>query len=189
MSFTVKYIPSRMDENPKELQLSVGEFVTVNEIKSKIEEFLKPDKDPNDDWIEPFLTTVTNKQAIDLIVDERFVKALGIEKNGQEIVAYEREPLSQFDLKKTDDVMDFVLCELRMVQPRKSIMGLFSAIQPIGYSRLHLFRKEWTCRKLRIRIYELVRPLIKSVIQKRGSNVSSSSLDQEYNQMFLDSRG
>ena len=61
MSFTIKYIPVDMDEQPKEFQLSAGEFVTVNEIRQKVEEYLRPKKDPNNDWIEPFLTTVTNK--------------------------------------------------------------------------------------------------------------------------------
>ena len=55
--------------------MSVGEFVTVNEIRQKIEDHLKPTSDPNNDWIEPFLTTVTYKQAIDLITGDQFVKA------------------------------------------------------------------------------------------------------------------
>jgi len=33
MSFTIKYIPRNMEDQPKEFQLSVGEFVTVNELK------------------------------------------------------------------------------------------------------------------------------------------------------------
>lgn len=89
--------------------------MTVNEIRSKLEEYLKPEDEDNSDWIEPFLTTVTNKQAIDLITDERFLKIAGIEKQGMEIVAYEREPFSIFDLKKDDDCSDFHICEIRMV--------------------------------------------------------------------------
>jgi hypothetical protein len=112
-SFTIKYIPVNTDESPKEFQLSVGEFVTVNEIRQKIEEYLKPEDDP--DWIEPFLTTVTNKQSIDLIYEERFLRTQGFEKQGMEIVAYEREPFSIFDLKKDDDCSDFHICEIRMV--------------------------------------------------------------------------
>lgn len=142
--------------------MSVGEFVTVNEIRQKLEEYLKSENDP--DWIEPFLTTVTNKQSIDLIYEEKFLRTQGIDKQGMEIVAYEREPFSIFDLKKDDDCSDFHICEIRMVQPRKSFMGLLSNIQPVGYSRLHLFRKEWTVKKLRMRIYEIVRPLIRGVI-------------------------
>jgi len=72
--------------------------VTVNELKSKIEEYLKPkpEQDPNDDWIEPFLTTVYSKEKIDLINEERFLKTQGNDKLNIEIVAYEREPLSMF---------------------------------------------------------------------------------------------
>jgi hypothetical protein len=97
--------------------LTVGEFVTVNELKNKLEDYLKPrtEEDPEDDWIEPFLTSVASKQGIDLITEERFVKTQGNDKSGTEIVAYEREPLSMFDLKKTDDCSDFHICEVRMM--------------------------------------------------------------------------
>ena len=99
MSFTIKYIPIDVSEQPKEFQLFVGEFVTVNELKGKIEEYLRPkaEEDPNNDWIEPFLTTVYNKSSIDLINEERFVKTQGNDKQNMEIVAYEREPLSMFN--------------------------------------------------------------------------------------------
>jgi len=104
----------------------VGEFVTVNEIRQKIEEYLKPADD--DEWIPPFLTTVTNKSSIDINSDERFLKCHDLEKNGQEIVAYEREAMSIFNPQKGEDISDLLLVELRMVQPRRSMMGLFSAI-------------------------------------------------------------
>ena len=89
---------------------------------------------------------------------------------GQEIVAYEREPFSLFNFKSTDDVSDFLIIEIRMTQPRKSgwTLGLTSTPSPIGYSRLHCFRKDWTVRKLRLRIYEIMRPLVKNVIGKKG---------------------
>lgn len=73
MSFTIKYIPVNTSEVPKEFQLSVGEFVTVNELRQKIEEHLKRNSD-DEDWIEPFLTVVTNRQIIDLVSEERFVR-------------------------------------------------------------------------------------------------------------------
>jgi hypothetical protein len=38
--FTVKYLPYNIGEKPAEFQLCVGEYVTVSEIKSKVEEFL-----------------------------------------------------------------------------------------------------------------------------------------------------
>jgi len=99
MSFTIKYIPINVSEQPKEFQMSVGEFVTVNELKNKIEDYLKPrpEEDPNDDWIEPFLTTTTSKMCIDLINEEKFLRTQGNEKQHLEIVAYEREPLSMFN--------------------------------------------------------------------------------------------
>lgn len=59
-----------------------------------------------------------------------------------------------------------------MTQARKTYMGLFSSVQPVGFSRLHLFRKEWTVKKVRLRIYELVRPLIKNVIGERRRRVT-----------------
>ena len=56
----------------------VGEFVTVNEIKQKIEEFLlevvyKGVK-PLEESVEPFLTQTTNRQSIELIDDQKFLR-------------------------------------------------------------------------------------------------------------------
>jgi hypothetical protein len=189
-NFTIRYIPIKVDEPPKEFHLTVGEFVTVNELKNKLEDFLKPrpEDDPEDEWIEPFLTSVTNKQGIDLITEERFVKTQGNDKTGAEIIAYEREPLSLFDLKKTDDCSDFHICELRMVQRRNTYMGLSSENKQIGYSRLHLFRKEWTVRRLRLKIYEIVRPLIKKALPSLGIK-AGMDLQTEYNTLFKDSKG
>lgn len=189
-SFTIRYIPIRIDETPKEFHLTVGEFVTVNELKNKLEDYLKPkpEEDPNADWIEPFLTSVTNKQGIDLITEERFVKTQGNDKSGAEIVAYEREPLSMFDLKKTDDCSDFHICEIRMVQRKNTYMGLSSENKQIGYSRLHLFRKEWTVNKLRLKIYEIVRPMIKKTLPHLKIT-DNMTIEAEYNTLFKDYRG
>ena len=78
MNFTVKYLPFNLGDRPAEFQISVGEYVTVNEIRQKVEDYLiskkYPDGKPDDDWIEPFLTTVTNKQSIDLMAEEKFVR-------------------------------------------------------------------------------------------------------------------
>jgi len=78
MSFTIKYLPFNMGERPAEFQLSVGEYVTVNEIRQKVEDYLVntkfPDGKPDEHWICPFLTTVTGKQSIDLISEEKFVR-------------------------------------------------------------------------------------------------------------------
>lgn len=66
-------------------------------------------------------------------------------------------------------------------------MGLFSHTQNIGYTRLHLFRKDWTVKKIRLRIYELVRPLIKGAIGNK--QLKENDLEKEYDYMFLDSKG
>lgn len=189
--FTIRYIPIKIDEAPKEFHLTVGEFVTVNELKNKLEDYLRPrpDQDPNEDWIEPFLASVTNKQGIDLITEERFVKTQGSDRSQGEIVAYEREPLSMFDLKKTDDCSDFHICEVRMIQRRSSYMGLSSENKQIGYSRLHLFRKEWTVKKLRLKIYEIVRPLLLKALDKMNVTSKKMDLEAEYNSLFRDYRG
>jgi hypothetical protein len=72
------------------------------------------DGKPDDDWLGPFLAYTTDKQGIELISEDKFVRTYGLEKNGQEIVAFEREPLSKFDFRAGDDVSDFHICELRM---------------------------------------------------------------------------
>ncbi len=82
-----------------------------------------------------------------------------LDKNGQEIVAYGREPLSVFNLEKDDDASDFQICEIRMKQTRKSYW-LLSTQQSLGYSRLHIFKKNWTVKMIRLRIFEIIRPLI-----------------------------
>jgi len=78
MSFSIKYLPFNIGERPAEFQLSVGEYVTVNEIRQKVEDYLVntkfPDGKPDEHWICPFLTTVTGKQSIDLISEEKFVR-------------------------------------------------------------------------------------------------------------------
>lgn len=165
--------------------MTVGEFVTINELKNKLEDYLKPvpELDPNDDWTEPFLTSVQSKQQIDIFTEERFVKTQGNDKQGYEIVAYEREPLSMFNLKKTDDCSDFHICELRMMQRRNTYMGLSSEYKQIGYSRLHLFRKEWTVKMIRMKIYEIVRPLVKKNLTQLGIK-ADMTLEEEYNSIF-----
>ena len=121
MSFTVKYIPCSLTERPLEFLISVGDIITVSEIRSKIIGYLQKykevgkDAEDEDSWIEPFLTSVTNKQGIEMIIDEKFINTHGLDKMGQEIIAYEREPLSIFNLEKDDDATDFHMCEIRMV--------------------------------------------------------------------------
>jgi len=76
-----------------------------------------------------------------------------------------------------------------MQQARKSMMGLYSSVTPIGYSRLHLFRKEWTVRKLRLRIYEIMRPLIKTNNKVNKKAKELNNLEAEYDSLFLDCEG
>jgi len=65
MNFSVKYIPCSITEQPQEFSISVGEFVTVNEIRQKMEDYLISsqfkDGKPDDDWVGPFLAHTTEK--------------------------------------------------------------------------------------------------------------------------------
>jgi hypothetical protein len=119
MNFSVKYIPIEITETPQEFLISVGEYVTVNEIRQKVEDYLIAQKfkegTPDDDWVSPFLTHVQDKQGCEIINEEKFVRTQGLEKLGQEIVAYERAPLSKYDYLPGDNVSDFSICEIRMV--------------------------------------------------------------------------
>lgn len=95
--------------------------------------------------------------------------------------------LKNFDLKKTDDCSDFYICELRFIQKRTSYMGLSTENKQIGYSRLHLFRKGWTIGKLRVKIFEIVRPLINN---KKLQQVSDAlDVEAEYKSLFHDYKG
>lgn len=71
-------MPCSVIEYPTEFQISVGEYVTVNEIRQKIESYLRKEKGiegkSDEDWLDPFLTTVVNKQNIDIIIQERFLR-------------------------------------------------------------------------------------------------------------------
>lgn len=105
----------------------------------------------------------------------------GMEK-GMEIVAYEREPLSFFDLQQDDDESSFHICEIRMVQSRKSYM-VFNSLQSVGYSKLHLFKKSWSAYRIKLRIYEIVRPLIQKVPLVKDQNYERL-LEYEYLSIF-----
>ncbi len=67
-----------------------------------------------------------------------------------------------------------------------------SHLQSLGYSRLHIFRKSWTAKQLRLRIYEIVRPLMYSMpdIGRTRKNIGNAErLQLEYKKIFLDSNG
>jgi hypothetical protein len=163
MNFTVRYLPVDMSAPQMEFTISAGEYVTVNEIRTKIDDFLEPEE-KDEDWIAPFLSIVEGQTNLDLISEERFIRTPNFDKQTLELLAYEREPLKLFECKENDDYSDFYICEIGMIQQRKTYMGLFSHIQNIGYTRLHLLRKEWTVKRIRLRVYELIRPLIKNTI-------------------------
>lgn len=76
-----------------------------------------------------------------------------------------------------------------MVQTRSSYFGLFSSVQTIGFSRFHTFKKEWTVKRLRLRIYEILRPLIRGDYLVPQARTSQAELQEEYDSMFLDHRG
>lgn len=137
-----------MYEIPREFQMNAGEHVTITEIRQKLESLLKHESKKPDKWLEPFIVQATNKQNLKLISNEAFLNTSG-GGSDVEVVAYEREPYSHFDLSKKHDDGDFFLCELRMVQEKKSYMGLLSSIQQLGYSRLHLFRRHWTVYQIK----------------------------------------
>jgi hypothetical protein len=67
-------------------------------------------------------------------------------------------------------------------------MGLSSENKQLGYSRLHLFRKEWTVKMLRLKIYEIVRPLFQKLLPQLGIK-KQIPLEAEYDTLFKDYRG
>lgn len=73
-----------MSDKHKEFAINVGEFITINELRTKIFEYL-PDS-PNKQ--SPFIMRVHNKNVIELMGKEKFIKSV-LEK-GDEICAYER---------------------------------------------------------------------------------------------------
>jgi hypothetical protein len=81
---TVKYFPLSLTERPKEFSINVGEFVTLNEIRQKIVDSLPEEQSKQ----APFITRVLNKNVIEIMGREKFIKSL-LEK-GCEIVAYQK---------------------------------------------------------------------------------------------------
>lgn len=113
------------------------------------------------------------------------IPTVGLDKQGNDIVVYQREPLSIANYKEGDVPDDFIVVEVRLVQMRKSFMGMTSNLANIGFSRLHIFKKSQTVRDVRIRLYEIVRPLL-------GLKTSVSSRQQlanEYDDRFKKADG
>ena len=60
---------------------------------------------------------------------------------------------------------------------------LFNSLQYLGHSKLHLFKKSWTAYRIKLRIYEIVRPLIQKVPLPKDENYDRR-LEQEYLSLF-----
>ena len=71
--FTFKYIPLNMYEIPRELSMSAGENVTINELRQKLESLLKPQTKQGDTWLEPFIVSAVNKQSLRLISSDAVI--------------------------------------------------------------------------------------------------------------------
>jgi len=141
---TLKYIPLALAEKPKELVMSVGEFVTTNEIKQKLKELVDySDKAP------PFIAKVQNKFVTELVGREKFIKSI-LDK-GEELVAYERPVL-----RDSNDC--YTLIEVKIMQERRSML-MWSGLQPLTYSRLFIFDKRHTFRQIRKQIFSFFRPI------------------------------
>lgn len=81
--------------------------------------------------------------------------------------------------QKGNTAADFVIIEIRQVQMRKSYMGLSSNLTQVGFSRLHLFKKTQTVRDIRLRLFEIVRPLMGLQPVK-----SRAQLEKDYDERF-----
>lgn len=58
MNITVRYIPIDMSAPQMEFAIAAGEYVTVNELRTKIDDYLEPTDKDDEDWIAPFLSIV-----------------------------------------------------------------------------------------------------------------------------------
>ena len=125
ISLSFKYIPYAydLDSEAIEFSMSVGEHMTIYELKKKLQEYFvkghfKSNKERAQEWIHPFLTILQNhkqdstKQSLDIIGDGRFVKSM-MQENSQ-ILAYEREPYSRIGFSTGDSMKSFVLIEIKM---------------------------------------------------------------------------
>ena len=100
-------------------------------------------------------------------------------------MAYEREPLSICNFADGDTAESFLVIEIRMTQLRSKYLGFSSQNVQLGYSRLHVFKKTQTVRDLRLRIYEIVRPLLKYSVPL----TSREQLENEHDSLFKKSDG
>ena len=171
---TVKYFPMSLAERPKKFHLSVGEFVTITEIRQKINDHLSTESTKQ----LPFMTRVQNKSILGIMSKERFKKST-LDK-GEEIVAYER-PF------QNDSNEGNVLIEIKILQMKRSYLFMTN-IQPISYSRIFVIDKRMTVRQFKKKIYEFFRPIIKrpqiSFNEKNAGKNEDQIIEQEYQYFF-----
>ena len=70
--FFVKYIPFSIEQNPINLHISVGDVLSVGDIKEKINEFMS--QKYGNQGIDPLISTVTNRENIDFVTSEKFLE-------------------------------------------------------------------------------------------------------------------
>ena len=73
---------------------------------------------------------------------------------------YERETYAQIGFKTGDSMRNFVLFEINMVQPRKNYM-IFTQLQKVGLAKLHIFKRSMTVKELKLKVFTIVRWLLK----------------------------
>mmetsp|Transcript_15208 Transcript_15208/g.25742 ORF Transcript_15208/g.25742 Transcript_15208/m.25742 type:complete len:285 (-) Transcript_15208:369-1223(-) len=72
---------------------------------------------------------------------------------------------------------------------------VFNSMQLTGYARVHIFKTSWTIRQVRIRIYEILRPMIKQIPRVNKTSPSGAPLSpqeiiaEEYRQLFTEKNG
>ena len=89
ISLNFKYIPYAYDQvcQPIEFSMSVGEHMTISELKKKVQEYFlkhyfKNDKERAQEWIHPFFTVLQDRkqgsshQSLDIVGDGKFVKSM-----------------------------------------------------------------------------------------------------------------
>lgn len=132
-------------------------------------------------WVQPFISIHrADGSSLSIVNDEKFVKNI-IDKD-KEILAHEREPFHRIGYKSGDAMKDFVLIELKMQTSRKG--WLFNSNQQVGFPRLHVFRRTLTIHQILVKIYEIMRPLLRDIPKVTSKNKDFSIYEDEFNFIF-----
>ena len=107
-----------------------------------------------------------------------------------EILVHEREPFSRIDYRTGDKMKDFVLIEVTLFQMRKNYV-LFNYQHQVGFPRLHVFRRSFTSRQLRLQIFRIFRPLLLQIpkLDRFNNGVELTDdqyLEREFHYIFTD---